>query len=64
MGGLQKSGMESILFLLLAFLLFGIKKAMENLHMVGIDKGTLKIAATFIELMILLVFFVAVAKRD
>ncbi|ADT84436.1 MULTISPECIES: hypothetical protein [Thermococcus] len=61
----KKSGMKSILFLLLAFLLFGIKKTLENLHIIaGIKESTLDIVATVLELMILLLFFIAVVKMD
>ncbi|NJE09048.1 hypothetical protein E3E31_11045 [Thermococcus sp. M39] len=61
----KKSGMKSILFLLLAFLLFGIKKALENLHIITeVNEGTLEIAATLLELIILLLFFIAVMKKD
>ncbi len=61
----KKSGMKSILFLLLAFLLFGIKKTLENLHTITeIRENTLDIVATVLELIILLLFFIAVVKRD
>jgi len=61
----KKSGMKSILFLLLAFLLFGIKKTLENLHIITeIRENTLDIVATVLELIILLLFFIAVVKRD
>ncbi|MBO8174210.1 MAG: hypothetical protein H0Z18_03005 [Thermococcus sp.] len=61
----KKSGMKSILFLLLAFLLFGIKKALENLHILTkVNEGTLEITATLLELIILLLFFIAVVKKD
>ncbi|AHF80819.1 hypothetical protein [Thermococcus paralvinellae] len=61
----KKSGMKSIFFLLLAFLLFGIKKTLENLHIIAeVGEGTLEIATTFLELAILLMFFIAVVKRD
>lgn len=61
----KKSGMKSILFLLLAFLLFGIKKTLENLHIITeIRENTLDIVATTLELIILLLFFIALVKRD
>lgn len=61
----KKSGMKSILFLLLAFLLFGIKKAMENLHIITeVNEGTLEIVATLLELTILLLFFIAMVTRN
>ncbi|NJE25719.1 hypothetical protein E3E22_03595 [Thermococcus sp. MV5] len=62
----KKSGMKSILLLLLAFLMFTIKKIIENSHLLNdtISLDIIDITSTTIELGILLLFFVALVKRD
>ncbi|USG99673.1 hypothetical protein K1720_09250 [Thermococcus argininiproducens] len=62
----KKSGMKSILLLLLAFLMFTIKKIIENFHLLNgtVSLDIIDITSTTLELGILLLFFVALVKRD
>jgi len=62
----RKSGMKSILLLFLAFLMFVAKKVIENLHLIKISLSSeiLDVISTTFELLILILFFIALIRRD
>lgn len=62
----RKSGMKSILLLFLAFLMFVAKKVIENFHLIKISLSSeiLDVISTTFELLILILFFIALIRRD
>ncbi|HIH72230.1 MAG: Uncharacterized protein XD43_1958 [Thermococcales archaeon 44_46] len=62
----RKSGMKSILLLFLAFLMFVSKKIIENFHLIrtSLSSEILEVVSTTFELLILLLFFTALIRRD
>jgi len=62
----RKSGMKSILLLFLAFLMFVAKKIIENFHLIrtSLSSEILEVVSTTFELLILLLFFTALIRRD
>ncbi|AIF70316.1 hypothetical protein PAP_09705 [Palaeococcus pacificus DY20341] len=61
----KKSHLKSVLFLLLAFVFFTIKKALENAHLIfpNIHLEYLNVAVALVEVGILGLFFVAIVKK-
>lgn len=62
----KKSGMKSILLLFLAFIMFVAKKVIENFHIIKISLSSeiLDVISTTFELLILILFFIALIRRD
>ncbi|EHR79026.1 hypothetical protein OCC_06504 [Thermococcus litoralis DSM 5473] len=62
----RKSGMKSILLLFLAFLMFVAKKIIENFHLIktSLSSEILEVTSTTFELLILVLFFIALIRRD
>ena len=62
----RKSGMKSILLLFLAFLMFVAKKIIDNFHLIktSLSSEILEVTSTTFELLILLLFFTALIRRD
>lgn len=62
----RKSGMKSILLLFLAFLMFVAKKIIENFHLIktSLSSEILEVVSTTFELLILVLFFTALIRRD
>ena len=62
----RKSGMKSILLLFLAFLMFVAKKVIENFHLIktSLSPEILDVISTTFELLILMLFFIALIRRD
>lgn len=61
----KKSHLKSVLFLLLAFAFFIVKKALENIPALlpTLQKDYIEVGVTLIEVVILGLFFVAIAKK-
>ncbi|WP_087035344.1 hypothetical protein [Thermococcus litoralis] len=62
----RKSGMKSILLLFLAFLMFVAKKIIDNFHLIktSLSSEILEVTSTTFELLILVLFFIALIRRD